>query len=103
MPDPTPPPYLPAVAALAASAPPGVVTDVFILHDDTCPLLTGIGPCACSPVVTAGFALWWRPNRRSAWERLGTYPTMRHAHDAMSTTKKKHSDFHVLPADGKQP
>lgn len=99
MPDPTPPPYLPAVLGLATSAPPGRVTDVFVLHDDDCPLLTG-GECRCTPTVTRGFCLWRRVSkgRGRAWDLVATVATEREAWALV----KGSADFCVLPA-GQEP
>lgn len=102
MPDPTPPPYLPAVLDLAAGASPGRVTDVFVLHDDGCPILSGVGACACTPTVTRGFTLWHRKSRRHAWEAIATRATERECYDAIAKCGRKGGDFLVLAAE-KQP
>ncbi|MBY0459528.1 MAG: hypothetical protein K2V38_19585, partial [Gemmataceae bacterium] len=54
------PKYLPAVLSAIGSPKPGAVVEVYVLHDDDCPLLAGAGPCVCEPLVTVGFRLWHR-------------------------------------------
>lgn len=99
MSNPATPPYLPAVLEIGASAPPARVTDVFVLHDAGCPLLAGLGPCACRPVVTRGFKLWLRKKRGTPWELVTTAPTERQAWDAIQASGRKNGDWCVLPAD----
>jgi hypothetical protein len=53
----TPPKYLHAVLALAASVPRGESRFVEVRHDPWCPLLTQGGPCACTPEVQLGPSL----------------------------------------------
>lgn len=103
MPDPSPlPPYLPAVIAAAADAPRGAVTDVFVLHSDDCPLLAG-GECCCTPTVTCGYVLWFRPRRGRPWELVTTVATERAAWDAVKTSGKRNGDWLVLEAGKGEP
>ena len=103
MPTATPPPYLSAVLALSAGAPPGEVSDVFVLHDADCPLLHAGGACACTPEVTRGFVLYHRPNRKgAAWAKVSAHPTEAAARHAMRTSTRGSGRFRVVAA-GKRP
>jgi hypothetical protein len=95
------PNYLPQVLALGAELPPGQVHDVFVFHDDDCRLLAGSGPCNCTPAVTHGFVLWFRPRRRAAWQRLVAAPTESECWAAIPTTGKRNGDWLVLPGGQK--
>lgn len=44
---PAPPAYLAGVLALSASAAPGELLEVAVLHDTDCPFPAGRGPCRC--------------------------------------------------------
>lgn len=101
-PAPPVPNYLPALLNLVAGGRPGEVRDVFVLHDDDCRQLAGVGPCACSPVVTLGFGLWHRKARRRAWKLVAMAATPHRAWDAIKASGRKNGDWCVLPA-GRRP
>lgn len=98
MPDPTPPPYLPAVLDLAGRLPRGTLSDLFVLHDDDCPLLAGAGPCACKPAVTLGYRLWFRARRGKPWEAVAVAPTAREAWQQIQASGRTGGDWCVLPS-----
>jgi hypothetical protein len=49
----SPPDYIDLILAAyrAGKVKPGTVSEAIVRHDDHCPLLTGAGPCNCSPTV----------------------------------------------------
>lgn len=95
---PTPPRYLSAVLACAATAPKGRVCDVYVLHDDWCALLAGAGPCCCSPTVTRGFVLWHRPRKGAGWSMVARGPT-----EAAAAAMAKGNGEHVVLPAGTEP
>ena len=85
------------LAIPAALAAPGGLSEIFVLHDELCPLLGG-GACACSPVVTAGYVLWFRKGRRAKWEKVATAATRSAAFAAVAASGKRNGDWCVLEA-----
>lgn len=96
-----PPSYLPAAFAVAGRIEPGQLRQVFVFHDDDCPKLAG-GTCTCSPTVTEGFALYWRPRRGFPWEAVHVAPTESEAWDTARASRKS-GDFYVKVNDGQEP
>jgi hypothetical protein len=97
----SPPSYLPAALAVAGRLEPGQLRQVFAFHDNDCPKLAG-GTCACSPFISSGYVLYWRPQRRFPWEAVTITPTELEAWDTARTSRKG-GDFYVKPNDGQKP